>query len=731
MTTELNQATHSKTGAYKWRFFRSGGFDQIRIETGADIVALQNLDYKLWSALSCPTTGLSLDDKTLTMIDTDKDGHIRASEIQTAVKWACSVLKNPDDLTKGSSVLPLSAINDATSEGKKILSSAKQILTILGKSSTDGIAVEDTLDCEKIFSLTTFNGDGIITPEAAKDEITRSVINDIMELIGSEPDRSGQKGISKEKVDTFFSEVNAYVEWWQEAENKADLILPLGPKTGEAASLLKNITNKINDYFIRCSIAKFDNLAAFSLNPSEKDYLSIASQELSLGSPEINRFPIAKIDADQSLPLKEGINPVWINLIHRFAIEIIEPILGPKNRLNFEEWNSIQAKFEPYYIWLSQKKGAIVESIGQERIRLILSGTYHEKINCLIEQDKALESEMEVITEVERLTRYFRDLFKLINNFVSFSDFYNRKDKGIFQIGTLYIDGRSCELCVKVEDVAKHSAIAHLSQTYIAYCDCFRRGRNEKMTIAAAFTNGDSDHLMVGRNGIFYDRHGRDWDATIIKIIEHPISIRQAFWTPYKRIGRMIGEQMEKLASAREKAVQDKAAEGISTTTKKIETVVSTSVSSTSTATPFDVGKFAGIFAAIGLAIGAIGTAIASIITGFMRLKLWQMPLTILCLFLIISGPSVLLTWLKLRQKHLAPILDANGWAVNTRARINIVFGTTLTAMAELPKSSELSLFDPFADKKRPWKLYIKLGLLFICFAILGAILWKYWLCIS
>ena len=58
---------------------------------------------------------------------------------------------------------------------------------------------------------------------------------------------------------------------------------------------------------------------------------------------------------------------------------------------------------------------------------------------------------------------------------------------------------------------------------------------------ASAFTGGDSDNLMVGRNGVFYDCKGNDWDATIVKIIDHPISVSQAFWAPYKRIARMIG----------------------------------------------------------------------------------------------------------------------------------------------------------------------------------------------
>ena len=70
----------------------------------------------------------------------------------------------------------------------------------------------------------------------------------------------------------------------------------------------------------------------------------------------------------------------------------------------------------------------------------------------------------------------------------------------------------------------------------------------------AAFTDGDSDNLMAGRNGIFYDRKARDWDATITKIVDNPISIRQAFWAPYKKAARLIQEQIAKRASAADAA---------------------------------------------------------------------------------------------------------------------------------------------------------------------------------
>jgi hypothetical protein len=132
----------------------------------------------------------------------------------------------------------------------------------------------------------------------------------------------------------------------------------------------------------------------------------------------------------------------------------------------------------------------------------------------------------------------------------------------------------------------------------------------------------------------------------------------------------------------------------------------------------FDVGKFAGIFAAIGLAVGAIGTALAAMVTGMLGLRWWQMPLVVVGLMLLISGPAMVLAWFKLRSRNLGPILDANGWAVNARARINIPFGTSLTQLAQLPEGAERALTDPYAEKERPWKLYLTIAaILFVAAA--------------
>jgi hypothetical protein len=241
---------------------------------------------------------------------------------------------------------------------------------------------------------------------------------------------------------------------------------------------------------------------------------------------------------------------------------------------------------------------------------------------------------------------------------------------------------------VHVADTARHAALAGLARAYLAYCDCTRPG-GEKMTIAAAFTAGDSDHLMVGRNGVFYDRKGRDWDATITKIIDNPISIRQAFFAPYKKFIRLIEEQVAKRAASAESLAQAQLGE------------VATHIASLNLVNQGKAGPKkidVGTVAALGVALGSIATFLGVVITKFVELRWWA-PFALIGVMLAISGPSMLIAWLKLRQRNLGPILDANGWAVNGRMKINVPFGGALSKTPRLPPGSEIQLTDPFGEK--------------------------------
>ena len=669
--------------SHAWTFFRAGGFDQVKLATGADLANLDQLNQKLWVALACPTRGLEFDSKTLDLIDSDKDGRVRAPEVIAAAKWATSMLKNPDDLVKGGDSLPLAAINDATPEGKQLLASARQILTNLGQKDATAISVADASDANKIFINTTFNGDGVIIPESAGDDATRAVITDIAACMGSVPDRSGKPGIDQAKTDAFFTEAAAFDVWMKKAEADAAKILPAGEATSAAAAAVRAIKAKVDDYFGRCRLAAFDPRAAALLNRKEEEYLAIAANNMSITAAEVAHFPLAQIVAGKALPLKGAINPAHAAAATALQAHAVKPLLGEKSELTEADWAALQAKLGEFECWTAGKTGAAVEKLGIKRVREILGGKAKDTLAALIAKDKALEPEATSIANVEKLARYLRDLHLLCINFVNFKDFYDRGEPAIFQAGTLYLDQRSCELTLPVEDAAKHAVMAGMAGAYLAYCDCVRKSTGEKMNIVAAFSQGDDDNLMVGRNGIFYDRKGRDYDATITKILSNPISLRQAFWSPYKKLVRMIEEMIAKRAAAADAASTAKMEGAVAAPTKPAEPK------------KVDVGAVA----AMGVAFSALAAVGVGLMGLFKGIAPWQIPLIVIGLILLISVPSLILAFMKLRKRNLGPILDANGWAVNARAKINVPFGTSLTGIAKLPPGATIDVSDKYAEK--------------------------------
>lgn len=704
------------TRGHRWRFFRAGGFDQVRLDSTADLLALHELDQKLWVALACPTDGLEFDKKTLDLIDADKDGRIRAPEILAAVKWAGAMLKDASGIVKGSAGLALSAINVDSDEGKQLLKSAKQILRDLGKKDSKEITLDDTADTARIFGKTRFNGDGVLPATSADDEATTRVIEDIIACLGSAPDRSGLVGVTQEKVDQFFTEAHLFSDWWKGSESEAASVTPLGDATAAAAEALGALKAKIGDYFARCRLAAFDPRAAGPLNREEAEYTALASRMLSANADEVKAFPLARIAAGKALPLDAGVNPAWAEAMKKLHAAVIAPLLGETSTLTEGQWETISMKLAPFEAWTAAKPVTTVEPLGLARVREILATEARTTITALVARDKALEPEANAVISVDKLIRYNRDLYTLLTNFVSFSTFYSRK-KAVFQAGTLYLDGRSCDFCVKVADTAAHSAATANSGAYLGYCDLTRKVTGEKMTIAAAFTGGDSDDLTVGRNGIFYDRQGNDWDATIVKLVEQPISVAQAFWLPYKRIGKLINDQINKFVSTRDKEAQDRASAGVAHGAKATEAAP---VAGAPPPPPFDIAKFVGLFAGLGIALGAIGSILLAVAYGFLSLRVWQMPLAILAVVLMISCPSMLLAYLKLRTRNIGPILNANGWAVNAHARMNVPFGRSLTAVATLPANAERSMEDPFAEKTPPWGAFTLLALI-----AAGVVAWK------
>lgn len=609
---------------YEWKYCSLGGITRVTITSGEDIAHLSELDQKMWTVLSCPVKGLELDERTLDLIDYDRDGKIRVDEIIQASQWLCRVIKNADNILLGHDFIALEDFNTDDEEGLRLQEFAKQVLKIMG-----------------------LNKDTISLPE--------------LEEFLAHYDEDCQK------------EMEATVSALTVAT------LPYGENSDAAVEAVNTIRDKVADYFMRCKFVQFHDDCTQALDVSVEKVAEISEKNLATCVDEISKYPLSRPIANCVLPINEGINPAWQSAFSDVKSLVLDVDFPGKESLNEEEWNSVVAKIDAY--------------VATKADQLKVETDNH---------DEKVKNEHEAIEPLERLLHLYRDFYALLRNYLFMADFYDKNNYAVFQAGKLYIDSRCCNLCMRVEDMAKHTDMAKLSGMFLIYCTCTSKVLNKTMDIVAALTDGDLDNLRVGKNAIFYDRTGQDWDAVVTKIIDNPISVRQAFWMPYKKFWNWMTEKLNKSAAEKEEKAFAKMTEKADTASSSISVKLDKSQAEQQAAVSkkqvFDIAKFAGIFAAIGMAIGFIGSFLTKIGS-----VLFSSPvafvLIIAIVILSISGPSMFIAWSKLRKRNLGPILNANGWAINAKIPVNVRFGATLTEMASYPR---IVLDDPYAEKKMP-----------------------------
>ncbi|RGE44235.1 hypothetical protein DZC30_13410 [Comamonas testosteroni] len=675
--------------SYEWQFFRAGDVDQVVIRTGQDIAHIGELDQKLWVALACPTRGIEFDSATLDLIDVSKDGRIRPPELVAACEWAVARVKDPQVLADGGDVLQLACINDASEEGALLLAEARRVLALVGQSDASAITLAQVQERLASLQALRFNGDGVISAATAEgNEALAALITRIQDIYGSVVGSDEVAGIDRGRAEAFFADVRALQAWFAQA---AQLGCNLKPRAQAlaAAEAVNAVQAKVDDFFARTGLVEFDPRAQASLNPTEEGYLALSAQVLSNGSEGVAALPLAAVTGEHCLPLVHGVNPAWAAALQTLREQAVQPVFGEAlTALTQAQWNQLKNTLAQCQEWLAACPATPLGSLPESEVQELLGSGAEAQLLALLDQDDAEKEHSVQAMELEKLIRLQRDLLELLNNFVSFSRFY-RREGAAFQAGTLFLDGRSCDLTVEVADAAAHSALAAMAKTYLAYCECKREG--EKKIIVAAFTAGDVDFLFVGRNGVFYDRAGNDWDATIVKLIDNPTSIGQAFFSPYKKFLRMIEEQVAKHAAAKNDLVNTSLGDSAAKLTTAPKDLAANAAPRKT-----DVGTVA----AIGVALGSLSAVAVGIFGKFVELGPW-IPVALIGIILAISGPSMMIAWLKLRQRSLGPILDASGWAINGRMNINLGLGRSLSQTAKVPLNAKRNLADPFADSHR------------------------------
>ena len=620
-------------GNYKWQYCSLGGTKRVCITRGEDIAHLAELDQKLWTVLSCPVKGLELDERTLDLIDYDRDGKIRAEEVITAANWLCSVVKDKNAILLGHDYIDLADFNTDNEEGVQMRDCASELLKIMGLEKTT-----------------------ISLPE----------LNEFL----ANYDENSQK------------ELESNLENLSVSKN------PYGANSDDAVAAVDAIRDKVTDYFLRCKFIQFHDDCAVALDVSAEKVAEISEKNFATNIEEISKYPLSKPRADALLPINEGINPAWQSQFAKVKELVLDVDYPGKETITEAEWNAVVAKIDEYIAAKDEETKAINEG-----------------------HDEKLENEHDVIKPLERLLHLYRDFYTLLRNYVAMVDFYNKDIPAVFQAGQLYIDSRRLDLCLKVgPDVAKHIDNSELSDMFLIYCKCVSRVKNETMNIMAVLTSGDINNIRVGKNAVFYDNQGQDWDAVVTHIKENPISVREAFWSPYRKCGGWFKEKFTKTAEEKEAAAFENLTTKADATTSA---VAAPGAAPAAAKKPFDIAKFAGIFAAIGMAIGFLLNALTGILGAVFHSWLSAI-IFIVIVMLCISGPSMVLAWIKLRGRNLGPVLNANGWAINSKIIVKSRFGRTLTQRAKYP--AVVMSKDPYAPMPKwlIWLIFILIVLVIV-----------------
>ncbi len=343
--------------------------------------------------------------------------------------------------------------------------------------------------------------------------------------------------------------------------------------------------------------------------------------------------PLVTDAPDKVLPLRTHLNPKHVEAVVVFAEKCVRPLLGEKESLSRLEWASVKKAFAPFRAWRAAKP------------------VLHETTKkALIDEEKRL--------------RYVIFLGEFLENYVTMAPLRDGKTLAMFQTGLLRIDGKELRLCIHVEDEAAHAALSGKSECCVIYLKLRRPSSGATRSLCAVVTAGTIGGLYVGRNGVFYDRDGDDWEAVVTKVVEAQVSLAEAFWAPWKKLGAGVAATVRKFLGDR----QAKSVEKVQQGTQSAQAGGAALASSV---------------AAIGIGVGMVGAALASLAAAVRGMTLLQFCAALVAVILVVSLPSVILTWFKLRRRDLGAILNASGWAVNRRIPLSMARARSLTRCAK------------------------------------------------
>jgi hypothetical protein len=705
-------------------FFRNvGGVHQLEVADDEDLAKIDRVDPARWAATSAPLKDLSCDPAFLAFLDAGGTGRLRVKQLVAARDWLFERLKHRKRIRDRSSTLVVADLDDSREPGQKLKKAVEHVLaqvreakpaepqaTPVEKPLMDRLSLTQIRDFRASYAKTLLNGDGIVSPDHMTDPAVAAFAKDVMATIGSAKDASGLPGVGEAELTKFLERAKVFLEW-RTRPTTSPAILVWGDETTAAADLVRSLDAKVEEFFLHCDLLRQDSLAASS-RLSVEEMRALKAKDMAAVEAYLAGSPLAAPNPEGILALDGPVNLIYQDRFASLRSTVLGRSLGPEvHSLTRHSWKQVKATFEAVYAWQLEKPAEPFDKLDAAALESVVAGPLPVQLQALIALDKAAAGELAELVTIEKFMLYQRWLLDLVNNFVNLSAVYHPSHDALMERGSLVIDGRRLEFCLKVENRDAHKKIAAESLLFLVYATVTEKDTAGGTTfeVIAPLTSGERGRLRAGKRGLFIDNDGKEWDAVISEVVENPISIREAFKAPFRRMKEFVASKIEELASKHLKMAETSAAE---TTTTPAPTPAQIAAPAAAGAA---VGGAAGAGAAGqglqnillmgGLVATALTAALGYVVSVFHDIHIFSLLWKVGLVALIIGGLSSFLGWLKLRRRDMSLILEANGWALNMPMKVTRRAGGLFAHTPRLPKGAKRQRI-PMGGSARFWRIF-------------------------
>jgi hypothetical protein len=675
------------------RFRNFGGIYQFLIADEEDLARIDALDPARWAATSAPIEDLHCDAVFLKHVDAEGTGRVRVGQIVRARDWAFERLARRSVLKGRHESIALDAL-DAGALGEPLRAAAKRVNKEQKAADEKSISLADVRGFKGSYQKLLANGDGVVPPEVVPEADVAAFLKDVIATVGSVKDRGGSDGVDAALLDRFKTQGQAWLDWRAKARDAA----VWGDATSSAAALVAKLSPKIDAYFLHADLLRQEAPTSAVQKLTDDEFRAMRVRDAAAIEAYLLASPIAAPDASGVLSL-DAATALYRDDVTALRDTVLARALGaPTKELTRASWRTVKAVFEAFEAWQKAKPAEPFDALGEDKVKAHLAGPLPARVTHFIELDLAAAAELTQIDALERLLLSVRWLIDLANNFVNFSAIYLPQETALVEMGTLVIDGRRLAFCVKVADRAAHKPLASESLIFLVYAKITDKAGGQSFEVVAPVTGGEKGRLRVGKRGIFIDNEGAEWDSEVVEVVENPISVREAMFSPFRRAAKFVNDKVESwvgsAATAQEEGLQSSTAAATDNAQQEAEAAAARAAAASAAPPAAPAREGLNVNTLIlggGIALAGVGAVLASVFSLLSTLKGW---LAIVGIVGAVLAFSALNAWLKLRRRDMSVLLEANGWAVNVHTRITKRIAQVFAFTPELPKDAKLEHAD-------------------------------------